>query len=275
VLGINPETREPWVKAKTAEGYETSLKRIEAWAGKHPVSFVTAERVQVLRDTMLDPVDGIGHTPALSVLRTLRQMFQFAESKAIIAKGSNPATNFELSAPKGRKAVWEREDEAAFINAAYALNMPSMALAIELAIYSAQREADLIAMTENQVGRLEIEAPDLVERLAADDGHVHGWVFGQGKSNKQTGMEIPLEPAILAKVHGALRMNRARDRAADPIRLVSHVLIDDATGLPWHLCLDGPILKPSEKNGANPPPPPCANARTMEPNAPSSGHGKR
>jgi hypothetical protein len=226
-------TGKPRLSPATAEGYETGLKRIEIWAGKHLLSYVTPERIGVLRDTNARPraEGGLGHAATLNLLKTLRQLFAFAERVVLIPKGTNPATKFGLGDIAARWQVWEADDEGAFIAAAYALGMPSMALAIELALYTAQREDDLISWTEHQIKRLEIYDPAIVARMGDAKGVVMGWVLKQGKTKMP--MEIALEPEILAKVDAAIRANRARDRAADPKRLLTYVLINDATGRPW------------------------------------------
>lgn len=239
--GINELTGKPRIAPRTAEGYETGLKRIEAWAGQHPLAYVTAERVTELKKAIARPIDkgGLGHSPALNMLKTLRQLFAYAESISLIPKNSNPATKFELGNVQPRKAVWEADDEAAFIAAAYALDMPSMALAIELAIYTAQRQDDLIHFTEPQLEPLTIHDPEVAARVCGPDGRVMGWIvnltedgdeLGQAKTGMQ--MQIAFEPVILAKVEAAIRINRARDRAAKPQRLLTHVLVD-ADGKPW------------------------------------------
>jgi hypothetical protein len=225
----------PLLRTKTKDNYETSLRRIEAWAGKHPLVYITPARVRTLRDTIARPgsAGGLGHATAFNLLRVLRQLFAFAESIDLIAKGSNPAAHFKLPAPPPRPNIWEADDEAAFIAAAYALGYPSMALAAELALYTAQREADLIAMTEAQLAPLPILDPLLRARLADQQDVVMGWQFTQGKGD--TPMGIPLEPQILARVQAALRTNRAKDRAATPQRLLTHVLVNDNTSLPWKI----------------------------------------
>lgn len=226
------------LKPKTRDVYETSLKRIEAWAGEHPVAYVTPARVTVLRKTTARPVaeGGLGHAAAFQLLRALRQLYAFAESIDWIPKGSNPAADFNLGKPAARRQVWELEDDAAFDAASRELGLPSMALARELGLYSAQREADLIAFTEPQLQPLEIREPLLRDRLQDDQGRVMGWCLTQGKTSTEhssVGLEIPLEPIILAKVEAEIRSNRAGDRAAVPPRLITSVLVDDRTGLPW------------------------------------------
>lgn len=233
--------------AKTREAYETGLKRLEEWAGKHPVAFITPARVGFLRDANAKPVlrndageilpgSGIGHSATYNMLKTLRQVMAFAERKDIIPKGSNPATEFELGAPAPRRTIWEADDDAAFTAAAYKLGMPSMALALELALYTAQREGDLIRMTEAQVMTIDIHSESVREKLVGKDDNVTGWVFSQKKTSTDEAsvdMAIPFEPQIRSRVETAIRTNRARDRAAEPPRLLTHVLVDDRTGRPW------------------------------------------
>ena len=230
--GKRPDGK-PRLKARTVVGYETNLARIEAWAGKHPVAYVTPARVRALRDATVKPAEqgGIGHSAAFALLKQLRQLFAFSESIDLIPKGSNPATGFDLGGVPPRKRVWEVDDEAAFKAAAFDLGLPSLALALEIAIYTAQREGDLIAFTEAQLAPIEIF--DATHRAAFADakGNVRGWIVTQGKTG--TPLELPMEPALLKKIDATLAQNRARDRAKEPRRLISHVLVDDRTGLPW------------------------------------------
>lgn len=236
--GKHPATGKPRLKPSTAAIYEIALKRIEAWAGKHPIAYVTPARVRALRDANAKPIDqgGMGHSATFNLLKTVRQLFAFAERVDLIPPKSNPATAFELGAPPSRSHIWEAEDEAAFIAAAYDLNRPGLALAIELAIYSGQREGDLIAFSAAQLQELIIHDEVVRRRFAGENENVVGWVFNQAKTSDDDGnttMEIPLEPTIRKKVEAAIRHNRANDRAAKPPRLLTHVLVDEKTGKPW------------------------------------------
>ncbi|RIV87468.1 hypothetical protein D2V07_03720 [Aurantiacibacter zhengii] len=238
VNGTKPGTRIPRLKPKTREVYETGLKRIEMWAGDKPLPYVTPARVGVLRDKTAKPIEegGLGHSAAFNLLSVLRQLFKFAESVDLIPKGTNPATEFGLAKPPPRNMVWTVEDDAAFDAAARELGWPSMALARELALYSAQREGDLIAFTEPQLQPLDILEPVLRERLEDENGNVMGWCLSQAKTSneyKSVNLEIPIEPDLLGRIERAIRTNRARDRAADPPRLLTHVIVNDKTGLPW------------------------------------------
>lgn len=241
VLNGRKPSGAPLLRSKTRAIYETSLKRLEDWAGKHPVSYVTPARVAALRDAVARPVDdgGIGHASAFNLLRMGRQLYAYAErleGELSIQRGTNPFGNFALAAPPRRRQIWEAEDEAAFIAAAYDLGLPGMALAMELALYSAQRRGDLLAFTEAQLEEIDIFDPAVAARFADGNGKVRGWCFNQQKTSTdeaEVRMEIPIEPGLLARIDAAIRTNRARDRAATPARLLTYVLVDDRTGKPW------------------------------------------
>lgn len=235
--GKKPDGR-PLIRDKTREAYETALKRIEAWAGSQPLAYVTPARVRALRDATARPLDqgGIGHAPAYALLKTLRQLFAFAESVDLMPRGTNPATSFALPPPPPRAELWELDDDAAFDAAAYDLGLPGMVLARKLALYTAQREGDLIKFTEAQLQELAILNPEVRKVLAREDGKVMGWCLAQTKTStdyRRTELALPLEPGILAEVDTAIRANRARDRAAEPRRLLTYVLVDERTGQPW------------------------------------------
>ena len=239
--GKKPDGR-PLLRAKTREAYETGLKRIDAWAGPQPLAFVTPARVRALRDATAKPVEagGIGHAAAFTLLKTLRQLFAYAESIDLLPRGSNPATSFALPPPPPRATVWELDDDAAFDAAANDLGLPGMALARAIALYSAQREHDQITFTEGQLTELTILDPVVRRAFAPDDRPVMGWQLDQTKTStdySRRSLAIPFDQKLLARVEAALRTNRARDRAASPPRLLTHVLVDEQPGtthgLPW------------------------------------------
>lgn len=231
---IDPATGRPRLSAKTRENYQTPLTRLSLWAGDQPLAYVTPHRVKILRNTLVGPEEkgGIGHASAHNTLKMLRQLFAFAISIDLVPKGQNPATDFDLGAPPPRRTIWKHAHEKAFDDAAFRRGLPSLALARELALYSAQREGDLIRFTENHYAVIELFDPLLVRHFGDDQGVVKGWVNDQHKTGLNQ-LEMPFDRAMRAKVETALRSNRARDRAATPPRLVTHVIIDDRTGLPW------------------------------------------
>lgn len=234
LLADDPATGRPRLSAKTRENYETPLTRLSLWAGDQPLAYVTPGRVRILKNTLVGPPEkgGIGHASAHNTLKMLRQLFAFAISVDLVPKGQNPATDFDLGAPPPRRTVWKHAHEKAFDDAAMRLGLPGLALARELALYTAQREGDLIRFTENDYCPIEIFDPLLVRHFGDSMGVVKGWVNDQHKTGL-TQLEMPFDAALRAKVEAALRTNRARDRAATPPRLTSFVIVDDRTGLPW------------------------------------------
>lgn len=233
-MNANGPDGTPNVATKTKESYATALKRIDMWAGKHPLAYVTPARVRALRDAMMNKKGPgyIGHAPALNTLKMLRQLFAFAISVDLIPKNSNPATDFDLGAPAPRKTVWKQSHDSAFDVSARHLGYPSMALARELGLYTAQREGDLIRFNEHAYSAIELFDPGQIDRLGDDHGVVRGWVLEYQHKTKMP-LEIAFDRPLRAKVEAALRSNRARDRSATPQRLTSHVIINDKTGLPW------------------------------------------
>lgn len=221
----------PRVRASTRREYISKLNIIERWCGKEHVAHITHDAVRTFQDALLRPdKKGIAHPHrAAGTLRVLRTLFVFAERTGFIPRGTSPVYDITIANPKGRRRVWERDEQAAFIAAAIDLNMPSIALAAELAEYTAQRQGDLIALTEGAIDVVHIADPALARRLSAGDAPPRGWHLEQAKTG--AALQIVFEPGLLARVDRAIARNRARDRAAG--RLVTYVLVDDATGLPF------------------------------------------
>jgi site-specific recombinase XerD len=232
--GTDPEGN-PILRASTQGIYNTGLARLDQWAGPEPLVAITEARVKALRKSVARPRvnGGLGRAAAFNLLRMGRQLFAFARAENLIAV--NPFLDFDLKAPPSRRTIWEAEDEAAFIAAAHDLGLPQMALALELAIYTSQRVADLRAFTEAQYRPLFYADPLVHAHFADADGIVRGWNMAQGKTSDawvSIDMQFPFEAPMRAAVEAAIRTNRARDRAANPARLLTYVLVDGA-GLPW------------------------------------------
>jgi hypothetical protein len=217
---------------RTRENYETPLARLLIWIGDTRLEEVTPKRVKVLKERLIGPEakGGIGHAPAFQTLKMGRQLFAFAISEDLFT-GRNPFENFGLGAPPARRIIWRQQHEKAFDDAAMRLGLPSMALARELALYSAQRSSDLIHFTENDYGLIELFDPQLIDHFASKDGEIKGWILEQRKTDMP--LQIPFDPRLRKKIEAAFRTNRARDRAADPQRLVTRLIVDDKTGLPF------------------------------------------
>lgn len=237
---------QPMLRPKTIEAYDIALRRLEQWAGDKPLAFITPARVRILKETVARPVDkdnpdkgGIGHASAFNLLRMGRQLFAFAETIDLTPRGSNPFTDFGLGQPPPRRGVWELQHDAAFDAAARDLGLPGLALARELALYCAQRQGDLLRFTEADLVEIPILDETVRKAFADKDGKVRGWQVVQAKTSTDyvsVELAIPFEPELLARIDATLRANRARDRSParpEDRRLLSYVLVDDRTGLPW------------------------------------------
>lgn len=229
-----PKTGQFKLAQRTRENYETPLKRMEIWMGDMALATITPNRVRILRDTCMGPeaTGGIGHAASFQLLKMGRQLFAFGISIDLVEQGKNPFTDFGLGAPPARRTVWKHAHEKAFDDAALRLGLPSLVLARKLALYSAQREGDILRFTENDYRPIELFDPRLIEHFGDKDGVVWGWVLEQQHKTDMP-LQIPFDAAMRAEAEKALRHNRAADRAADPQRLVTSLITEERTGQPW------------------------------------------
>lgn len=209
------------IAESTARTYRTSLKKLHAWAGDFPVAYITPQRVKALKNAMMDPKHGVGHHAAHQCLKLGRQVFSFAESEDITAKGSNPFGNFNLAAPPPREQVWSRPAREAMVLAAYECGQPSIALAIMLGFATGQREEDYLVATHNQYVVLQPHdmQPEDYRTLQAisPDGLVRGIRIRQKKT--KAWVAVP----VVGNVRWAIESNIESARAAG----ATTILLDD------------------------------------------------
>lgn len=211
----------------------TPIKRLDFWAGDQKIEWITRKRVKALKLAMLKPQDegGIGHHAAFAVLDRGRQIFTWAVDEELV--GENPFLRFGLSKPAPRSVIWEDRHIRIFDEAAIALKMPSIGLAIELGIYNGQREADILKMNRTswrEIPRQKFQRdPALWDALVSNDGIDAGKVMGiyvrQGKTKRWVG--IPVEGTMRRKIETALAA--ANNQAVASTSLVT----DERTGMPW------------------------------------------
>jgi hypothetical protein len=236
VNGCDPRSGKPRLRPSSRAVYETNLQRIHARSRGEFLHNITAQWITTLRDEQL-PL--IGYVPTYHLLRHMRNLLSFAERVGMIPRGSNPAARFDLEAPPPRWQIWESADEEAFNASAKSLGFPSLTIALELAIYSAQRSGDLIAMTSDQLKPVTVEHPDVRRFFADPAGRVMGWHLSQGKTRDEHAgtevrLEIAFEPDLLARIEAAIKANQARAGNVLPIG-GTPVLSNDRTGKAWTL----------------------------------------
>ncbi len=125
--------------ASTRRDYGRILARLCARYGDLGYAGITRRVVLAIRDAHAS-------TPAMSnyILRVLRLLLGWALDRGMIA--ANPAALPRQLAIRPRRAVWGPQDEAAILKAA----SPPLQLAYWLAIYTAQRQGDILRLTWRQ-----------------------------------------------------------------------------------------------------------------------------
>lgn len=219
------------VSPATQREYDAKFRKISEWAGPEPVAAITTKNVQVFRDALLEP-DLDGHvrlTGAHSTLRVLRTLLAYAEKKGVIAKGTNPAVDFDLGAPPPRQQVWSQNARAAMEAEAIRLNEPSAAIAIALAPMIAQRQGDMLRLPISawvSIPEWEMQPADwaiLSDAALSPDGRVMGISLRQRKT--KAWIKVP--------VVGDLRLRVDAEIAKRQKASVTTLFIDDRNGLPW------------------------------------------
>ncbi|OYX62054.1 MAG: hypothetical protein B7Y88_14775 [Sphingomonadales bacterium 32-64-17] len=218
VINGKKPSGQPRIAASTAKTYGTALKRLEAWAGKHPIAFVTPARVRVLRDKMLATV---GEHAAHQTLKMGRTLFAQAIAWDLLPPGANPFQNFGLATPAARQVVWSPAARELIIATAHKHGQPSIALGIQLGFAIGQREADLLKLTAQHfvaIPEHKMQPEDFATLAAlSPDGVPRGIRVRQGKT--QAWIEVP----VIGEVREAIEANIATARAVDRL----NILLDD------------------------------------------------
>jgi hypothetical protein len=225
IHGTRPEGG-PCLADSTITLYQVALKRLDMWAGKQPLAFVTPARVQALKKAMLQPKDkgGIGHDPAHKTLKMGRTLFKFAIECDLVDR--NPFDKFGLSAPPPRSIIWSPPAREAMIAAAHAAGKPSIAAAFMLGYSIAQREADLLKLsTRNYV-------PIPAHKMQPEDWRIHTAIAPDGipmgirvRQNKtKAWIEVPIVGEVRAMVEARIAAATAGGSTS--------ILIDDSRGQP-------------------------------------------
>jgi len=220
----------------TARTYRTSLKKLKAWGGKHPLAFITPARVRALRDAMLaaphptDPAKGgIGHHAAHQCLKMGRNLFGFAEEVELIPRGSNPFWKFKLAAPPPRDVIWSPLAREAMMAAAHDAGMPSLALAIMLGFAIGQREGDILSLTQRKylpLAEHQCRPEDYATLAAAAlDGVPHAITVKQHKTSKW--IAVPVRRSVCAAMDAAILRAKA---AGSMMVLLDDTRADEVTG---------------------------------------------
>ncbi len=215
IEGIKPNGKAR-VAPSTAKTYRTGLKRLQQWAGKQPLDFITRKRVQKLRDGMIK--SGVGENAAHTTLKLGRQLFAYLIDEERWEQGKNPFENFGMAAPEAREVIWSPAARELIVATADQHGFQSLALAIMLGYAIGQREADILETTIPQWVDLpshKMQAEDYTV-LAADaaDGVPRGIRIRQNKTGAW--IEVP----VVGEVRRRVEANIARAKEAGRFELI-------------------------------------------------------
>lgn len=190
--GLRPTSR---------DSYDTALRFLTAWAkdGELPIAHITPEMVDVLRDAL---VQGSSSFRASSILRVLRLIMGWAKRQRLI--DTNPAAECNIPTPPSRNTLISYDALTALIAAANARQWHDMALLIELAWWTAQRQADICDLSAIMWREHHhIDARDAAI-LAGPDGRCMGFRLQQKKTGVWVDAFAPphLHDAITARLRG-------------------------------------------------------------------------
>lgn len=206
----------PRIAATTAKTYSSALNRLEAWGGKHPLAYISRQRVRALRDGMIR--SGVGEHAAHTTLKLGRQLFAWLIDEGRWEQGKNPFESFGMAAPDPRETIWSPGARELIIATADAQGFPSIALAVMLGYAIGQREGDILKITVPKWVALpehKMQPEDYaVLAAAAHDGIPRGMRVRQGKT--QAWVEVP----VTGEVRRRVEANIARAKLAGRFDLI-------------------------------------------------------
>lgn len=242
-----PSVKKPGstVSTATARQYKSKCGILKAWGKGIALTSITPERVAVLieKRLMVPAADGrwqgqVRHHAAHETLRVGRTLFTWLEKQRLVARGSNPFTDFALAQPDPRDQVWWQPHREAILQAAMVgedgqptKDGEALALAVDLAFSIGQREADLLKLQIGQYAEIPHYKmdPEVWEQLAeATDAFdkrrvVAGIRIRQGKG--KVWIEVPIVGATRRRVEAQI--------AAAKEANTTSLLFDPDTRLPW------------------------------------------
>lgn len=188
----------------TRKEYDLRLRQLTEWAldGQLALADIDGQMVATLKEELLRPDangnPGSVHT-ASGMLRVLRMMLRRATAKGLMP--ADPTAAVVIPTPPSRVQKLDWEHWQAMASAARRRNGPdwhSAALAIEVAFWSIQRQADLLGL--NRMAWRVLHGADSRDLpvMAGEDGKLRGFRLQQGKTGKW--VDCPMPPWL----HGAI-----------------------------------------------------------------------
>jgi hypothetical protein len=196
------------LRPKTRMSYEGLLRLISRkWGDKLVVDF-TKPVMFTWYETL---AEHSGKHQALALIRMMSILFAHAERIGWRPENSNPCTRLGAEVPRGRTrtASWPEYD--ALLIAAAAAQLPSMALAVQLAALSGATETMLVTATVGEFQKVTVAGADV-------------WAWARVRTKRDTYAVLEVHPYAVPALEAAIA---GRDDAQ------AALLIDERTGRPY------------------------------------------
>ncbi|QQN75017.1 tyrosine recombinase XerC [Croceicoccus sp. YJ47] len=176
------------LKPATRREYDVRLRQLEIWAmdGALPIGQIDRTMVRDLRDVHVRA--GEKHKAA-AILRVLRLLMNWAIGQEALQ--TNPTDKVKIPTVASRGLRLDAEQLAVAEAIALDEDQPSVALALTLALWSLQRQGDLLTLTKMAWRPLENVAPADAAVLANPRGDVMGFRLQQQKTGAWVDCPIP------------------------------------------------------------------------------------
>jgi hypothetical protein len=200
---------------KTRDSYGKLLLQVQdKWGHRRAADFdkpVMAEWYAALHAAR-------GTRMAQALIRMMSILFSHAEVIGWRPEGSNPCIRLRLVTPQGRGRVVTWAEYDALVTAADAMGRHALALALAMALFTGQRETDILQATRGAFGPV-------------TGGTASGtWVWWLARSKRGNTGALPIHADLLPALRRALA---DAGTAAAPRGPGDALLVDEVTGRPY------------------------------------------
>lgn len=141
-----PSVQYTKLSEKTKVGYLRALSQIERWAGDQPARMVTRKAIKAWQRALEESTSRLS---AAATLRVLRIVMGVAVDEGLIS--INPALKLRLTSPGERDRTWTDIEIGKFCDTAISMKRRSLALAVQLALWLGQRQADILKLSWSKI----------------------------------------------------------------------------------------------------------------------------
>lgn len=179
--------------ASTKASYNTDLRAIETKWGTTPVGLIDAPMMDIWYEALLGAK---GEYRARALLTMMSILMLHAERRGWRPKGGNPCADLRMHKPKGRRRVGTTAELVALLDAA--ATHPMLTLALRLAIYTGQRQTDLLQARPEDFTRADLDVAGHADKRT-------GYIWSLTRSKRGNAGLIPIiDPELVAALEAAI-----------------------------------------------------------------------